>query len=109
LIDFKECNHAGHNLMKMDGMGVVREVVKLLDVHKIPMLFYNGQFDLICNHLGTETLLNSLEWTGKDDFINAAGKIMVHENELGWSYSPFLTQSIVSNRILMISQFSLIS
>ena len=75
IIDFKECNHAGHNLMKMDGMGVVREVIKLLDVHKIPMLFYNGQFDLICNHLGTETLLNSLEWTGKDDFVNAAGKV----------------------------------
>lgn len=60
--------------MKMDGMGVVKEVIRVLDVHKVPMLFYNGQFDLICNHLGTETLLNLLTWTGQDDFVNAPGE-----------------------------------
>jgi carboxypeptidase D len=82
-ITFKECNHAGHNLMKLDGMGVVREVIRVLDTHKIPMLFYNGQFDLICNHLGTETLLNNLEWNGQDDFVNAPGGIWAVKNQKG--------------------------
>jgi len=35
------------------------------------VLIYNGQFDLICNHLGTEEYLNSLKWPRQTEFIEA--------------------------------------
>lgn len=37
----------------------------------IPVLIYNGQFDLICNHLGTEEYLNGLKWPLQHEFIEA--------------------------------------
>jgi len=37
----------------------------------IPVLVYNGQFVLICNHLGTEEYLNAMKWPSQRDFIEA--------------------------------------
>lgn len=71
---FTECGHSGHYLAKFDGMGVVKEITRLLD-QKVPMLFYNGQYDMICNHMGTEALLDSLKWYGSHSFHSADGGI----------------------------------
>jgi hypothetical protein len=30
------------------------------------VLLFSGQFDVICNHLGTEKFLAKLEWSGKE-------------------------------------------
>lgn len=38
---------------------------------RIPILIYNGQWDLICNHLGTEEYLRLFEWSGMRDFALA--------------------------------------
>jgi len=39
------------------------------------VLFYNGQFDLICNLAGTEYWLDSLNWPGKNDWKTAIRKV----------------------------------
>eukprot|EP01133_Synstelium_polycarpum_P010216 gene10216-11902_t len=46
---------------------------------KIRVLIYNGQFDLICNHLGTTEYLDGLEWSGAAEWSNAQRYI--------WDYS----------------------
>jgi len=50
------------------------EVLFPLLLAKLPVLLYNGNFDLICNYFGTTQLMNSLQWTYQNDFISAKNK-----------------------------------
>jgi len=38
----------------------------------VPVYFYNGNYDLICNFYGTSALLDSMAWTGQTGFQKAA-------------------------------------
>jgi len=40
-------------------------------LQKIPVLLYNGNYDLICNILGTTTWATTLDWPYQQDFNNA--------------------------------------
>ncbi|EMR10145.1 hypothetical protein PNEG_01420 [Pneumocystis murina B123] len=40
---------------------------------KIQVVLYSGDKDIICNHLGTEDLINNLEWNGRKGFIQEDG------------------------------------
>jgi carboxypeptidase C (cathepsin A) len=42
----------------------------LLENYRV--IFYNGNYDLICNFYGTYALLNSMQWSGQSGFIKAA-------------------------------------
>lgn len=37
-------------------------------IKEVPTLLFSGAEDLICNHMGTETLINNLEWNGGKGF-----------------------------------------
>jgi carboxypeptidase D len=44
---FKECTDPPYNALKhQDGLGVTKELVALLD-RQVPLLFFNGVFDMI--------------------------------------------------------------
>ncbi|KAH8065441.1 peptidase [Aureococcus anophagefferens] len=66
---FRECADPPYDaLQHQDGLGVAPSLRRLLDAaaHKRPrLLFYNGQTDLICNHVGVDRSLRALDWTGK--------------------------------------------
>jgi pimeloyl-ACP methyl ester carboxylesterase len=49
-------------LSHQDGLGVVPQIANLLDSN-VPMLFYNGMKDLICNHVGNERALMNIPWS----------------------------------------------
>lgn len=55
-------------------LSVVPYIAELLDDAKIDMLFYNGDLDMICNAQGTELALESMDWSGKDDWVNQNSK-----------------------------------
>jgi len=60
--DWVECSdRAGDALAAEDAIGVRGHVVDLL-ARGTRLLFYNGQFDLICNHLGTQEFLRTMDW-----------------------------------------------
>lgn len=40
---------------------------------EVPTLLFSGAEDLICNHLGTEDLINNMEWNGGKGFEISAG------------------------------------
>lgn len=68
---YMECTDPPYNaLAHQDGLGVVNEVVSLLN-DGVRLLFFNGMEDLICNHVGNEVLLMKLPWEHRDDWIKA--------------------------------------
>mmetsp|Transcript_34134 Transcript_34134/g.89807 ORF Transcript_34134/g.89807 Transcript_34134/m.89807 type:complete len:747 (-) Transcript_34134:123-2363(-) len=74
---FKECMDPPYDALKhQDGLGVVKELQVVLDhSHGVRLLFFNGQFDIICNHIGVEKALNGLKWKGANDFRTAAHSV----------------------------------
>jgi len=68
---YQECTDPPYlALAHQDGLGVTQEIANLLE-SDIPMLFYNGMDDLICNHVGTEKSLMRLNWSKIQDWIMA--------------------------------------
>jgi len=49
----------------------VDDVVALL-AEGIDVIFYNGNYDLICNFYGTSALLEAMSWPGQQGFMKAA-------------------------------------
>lgn len=68
---YMECTDPPWDALKhQDGKGVVKEVVRILDHESKPrLLFFNGIFDLICNHHGNEKFLEKLPWNNIDKWI----------------------------------------
>jgi len=42
-------------------------------VEQVPTVLFSGAEDLICNHLGTEDLINNMEWNGGKGFETSPG------------------------------------
>ena len=68
---YEECTDPPYYALKgQDGLGVVDEVVAILDHESRPhMLFFNGMNDLICNHVGNERFLDALPWSQADKYL----------------------------------------
>ncbi|CAM9875356.1 unnamed protein product [Chrysoparadoxa australica] len=65
---FKECADPPYvHLAKWDGLGVMDELAHILE-SGVKVLFFNGQFDLICNHIGNERFLDALQWSGGSSY-----------------------------------------
>jgi carboxypeptidase D len=69
---YQECTDPPYNaLAHQDGLGVVNDVVALLE-DNVRLLFFNGMNDLICNHVGTEVmLLNLPHYSKRNDYLDA--------------------------------------
>lgn len=57
-------------LSHQDGKGVTAELVAVLN-RGMRVLLYSGQYDIICNHIGSEKMLRELHWTGRDAWLKA--------------------------------------
>lgn len=75
-----ECSTPVYNhLVHEDGMSSLPHVAEILKNGSVRVLFYNGQFDLICNHLGTETFLHQhLNWDQMESFRKAKRYVWVN-------------------------------
>lgn len=70
---FAECTDPPYDALEhQDGLGVVPDVVEVLE-HRdgVRLLFFNGMEDLICNHVGNERWIESMEWKHRLDWIRA--------------------------------------
>jgi carboxypeptidase D len=93
---YQECTNPPYNaLSHQDGLGVVPDIVELLehntadetsgnandnangsangsgDGPPIRLLFFNGVHDLICNHAGNENALEHLPWKHQSQYVQA--------------------------------------
>ena len=82
-------------LSHQDGKGVVQELVEVLQ-SGVQMLLYSGQYDIICNHMGTERMLQELQWNGREEWIKAQpGVWLVDKQPAGYIKSFKNLQSLL--------------
>lgn len=60
---WRECNNQVSGAFRAANSKPSRELLPGL-LEKMPILLFSGDKDLICNHVGTENLINDLEWNG---------------------------------------------
>eukprot|EP00616_Rhizochromulina_sp_CCMP1243_P003058 CAMPEP_0118975514 /NCGR_PEP_ID=MMETSP1173-20130426/16023_1 /TAXON_ID=1034831 /ORGANISM="Rhizochromulina marina cf, Strain CCMP1243" /LENGTH=487 /DNA_ID=CAMNT_0006925409 /DNA_START=35 /DNA_END=1498 /DNA_ORIENTATION=- len=83
-IQFKECTDPPYLALKhQDGLGVTQELEYLLG-EDLPVLFYTGQYDIICNHLGVDKALQNLNWPHAKEFRDAQPSVWWSENVAGY-------------------------
>lgn len=82
---YQECTDPPYfALAHQDAKGVTAEFAYLLNLG-LPVLLYSGQFDIICNHLGTEKMLNKLLWNGRAEWLRSTtGVWAVNNNPSGF-------------------------
>ncbi|CAO3664035.1 unnamed protein product [Rhizopus stolonifer] len=67
VLGWKECNSAVSLALNGDkSIPADRFLPEILE--EIPVLLYNGEYDLICNTLGTEYLIGNMTWSGSKGF-----------------------------------------
>eukprot|EP01120_Amphizonella_sp_Union-15-10_P010966 TRINITY_DN4550_c0_g1_i1.p1 TRINITY_DN4550_c0_g1~~TRINITY_DN4550_c0_g1_i1.p1 ORF type:complete len:410 (-),score=50.14 TRINITY_DN4550_c0_g1_i1:21-1250(-) len=66
---------------------------------KIPVLLYNGNYDLICDYLGTNTWASIIEWPHQQEFNNALNRTWIVDGQNAGYYktASTLTHLIVYN------------
>ena len=63
-------------LSHQDGKGISNELAALLN-SEIRVLVYSGQYDIVCNHLGSEKVLDSLQWTGTEGWLKTQPSVWI--------------------------------
>ncbi|CAF1352537.1 unnamed protein product [Adineta steineri] len=43
---------------------------------KMPILIYNGEYDLVCNHWATENMFDNMTWSGESEFDLGNGRMV---------------------------------
>ncbi|CAI5702889.1 hypothetical protein KXD40_004139 [Peronospora effusa] len=87
-------------LSSFDGVSTLDEVQSLLQ-GGLQLLFYNGQWDMMCNHYGTEKLLLNLNWSGSTTYQQAdkyTWRVQGHKEPAGFAQQGGnLTYVVVAN------------
>ena len=66
---FKECADPPYfALQHQDGKSIIPELTHLLDMG-LDTLFFSGQYDMICNHMGSEKALDNMNWSGHEEWL----------------------------------------
>ncbi|RHY35703.1 hypothetical protein DYB26_008074 [Aphanomyces astaci] len=69
--EFAECNaYVNRNLAGEDAVSTLADVNAML-ANGVRVLLYNGQWDMMCNALNTELLVEQLTWVGRTTYVGA--------------------------------------
>uniref|UniRef100_A0A0D6QRX7 Carboxypeptidase n=1 Tax=Araucaria cunninghamii TaxID=56994 RepID=A0A0D6QRX7_ARACU len=88
---FVSCSPVVYEAMLTDWMRNMEVGIPALVEDGIKLLVYAGEYDLICNWLGNSRWVNSMEWSGHENFSTASTKsFVVDDKEAGLltSYGP---------------------
>ncbi|EQL01929.1 Peptidase S10, serine carboxypeptidase [Ophiocordyceps sinensis CO18] len=64
---WQECNGAVGSAFRSRNSTPADQLLPAL-LSQVPVLFFSGAEDLICNHMGTELMIDNLEWSGGKGF-----------------------------------------
>lgn len=89
-------------LSHQDGKGVTAELIDVLN-RGTRVLLYSGQYDIICNHIGSERMLSELRWQGRDGWLKAQPGIwLVEKQPAGFIKSHMNLHSLLGTVTLFI-------
>lgn len=73
-----ECDGTVNAMLAGDGLlSTMHLLPVLLDQYNIRVMLFSGMYDLICNSLGTDMILNTIEWSGAEGYQNAPFEIFI--------------------------------
>jgi carboxypeptidase D len=102
-IKYVECADPPYNaLSHQDGKGVVSELVNILSTTNagIRVMVFAGQYDLICNHVNLEKALDSMKWSGQEEWrMKTPGVWLVNKKPAGYSRSHQNLQFLVGKSL----------
>ncbi|CAF1233876.1 unnamed protein product [Adineta steineri] len=66
-VEWTQCSSSVHKTFTAD---ISKPSITLLPdlLQQIPIILYSGEYDLICNHWGTEAIIDSMTWNGGTGF-----------------------------------------
>lgn len=101
---FQECTDPPYYaLSHQDGKGVMNEMRYLLE-RNIDVLIFNGQYDLICNHLNIEMALDAFNWSGQREWLNARPGIWsVNKRPAGYLRKAKSLQTLLGKNWISVS------
>ncbi len=105
---YQECTDPPYfALTHQDGKGVMNEIRYLLDIKKIDILIFNGQYDLICNHLNIEYSLDHFNWTGMNEWLSNKPSIWsINKKPVGYVRKAKNLQTLLGKLSLLLCCFS---
>ncbi|KAI7872013.1 Alpha/Beta hydrolase protein [Spinellus fusiger] len=65
-----ECSSSVYNALEDDMSKPSYELLPAI-LKEIPVMLFSGEYDLTCNHVGTEYLIGNMTWNGKKGFQRA--------------------------------------
>lgn len=74
-----ECNGAVGGAFRNHNTKPAIDILPAI-VEQIPTILFSGEADLICNHLGTEELINNMAWAGGKGFEVSPGNWAPRQN-----------------------------
>ena len=98
---FEECADPPFNaLSHQDGQGVTTQLEAELN-EGTRLLLFSGQYDVVCNHLGSEYTLSRLEWSGRLDWLKAQRGIwMLNGYPVGYMKSYKNLQYLIGKKLI---------
>ncbi|KAJ3310652.1 Cell death protease [Blyttiomyces sp. JEL0837] len=80
---WEECDAMVSHLLKSDELASYKFLPKILE--NVPVVLFNGQYDLICNWYGIYDMATNLTWNGVQGFGDAKKEPWFMNNvEVGW-------------------------
>lgn len=70
---WEECSGMVHSHFDTQKSPASKELLPDLIESGVPILLFSGDKDLICNHVGTEQLINNMKWNGGTGFETSPG------------------------------------
>ena len=78
VVTWVECSDVVNAFLEHEDLVSVKHLLPgFIDQHQMRLLFYSGQFDLICNHVGTDMFLDTLQWSGAQAYAQAPSSMWV--------------------------------
>lgn len=77
---FTDVNTNVYNALSTDFMQSVAANVSYVADNGLPIMFYNGQDDIICNTPSVENWITNLEWAGQTALYNTPFNVWIYEN-----------------------------
>jgi serine carboxypeptidase-like clade 4 len=70
-VEWTTCNQNVYQYLINDFEADYRFDLPKLLANGVRVLIYNGNYDLICNYFGSADMINSMQWSGQQAFLNA--------------------------------------